>query len=220
MEASEAYFGPAMERWASIFLGDADAFAAPPETLVGLCRRLARRHPRLTRPSEDGAWGIHAFGETRSLLKWPEKGLRALARTGFRRVTIGLESGDDGVRRWLKKPGGGADLRRAVARVKGAGLAVSLVTLLGAGGRPAHRAHRDGTARLLASFPLDEGDLVYLSPLKDRRGEPHAKALESSGRFPADEAQIAEQADAFRAAVRPRPKGPRVALYDVDEFLY
>jgi len=102
MEASEAYFGPAMDRRTSVFIGDADAFAAPPETLVGLCREIGRRQPRLVRPSDDGAWGIHSFAEARSVLRWPADRLRALARAGFRRATIRRGIRGRRVRTWLK----------------------------------------------------------------------------------------------------------------------
>jgi radical SAM superfamily enzyme YgiQ (UPF0313 family) len=222
MEASEAYFGPAMDRRTSVFIGDADAFAAPPETLVGLCREIGRRQPRLVRPSDDGAWGIHSFAEARSVLRWPADRLRALARAGFRRATIGVESGDDGVRTWLKKPGGAQDVRRAVVKLKAAGLSVGAVFLLGAGGREGARAHTDGTVKLLSELPLDGNDMVFLSPLIDRHGDPHRRALLESGRTPAGAEERAAQETEFRRAVPARPDGrrPRSAYYDVEGFLY
>ena len=222
MEESEAYFGPAMDRRTSVFIGDADAFAAPPATLVGLCREIGRRQPRLVRPSDDGAWGIHSFGEARSVLRWPADRLRALARAGFRRATIGVESGDDGVRAWLKKPGCALDVRRAVVKLKAAGLSAGVVVLLGAGGREGARAHTDGTVKLLSELPLDGNDLVLLSPLSDRPGDPHRRALAESGRTPVNAEERAAQETAFRGTVRSLPDGrrPRAAYYDVEGFLY
>ena len=53
---------------------------------------------------------------------------------GLRQLYLGLESGSDEVRRTLSKGGTAQDAVQTVARLHGAGLAVGIIVLLGAGG--------------------------------------------------------------------------------------
>ena len=83
---------------------------------------------------------------------------RSLGALGLRRVTVGLASGDRAARRDRGQSWEDDDLRALVGDLKDAGIAVSVVALLGVGGD----THERGTADLLGSLPLSAGDHVYL----------------------------------------------------------
>lgn len=208
-DAAVRYFGDGLEGRCAIFLGDANALQAPPTLLIPLAESLARRFPRLAQPQTDGVGGLYAFAETARTSAWATEELRALAAAGFRRAYLGIETGDDALRRLLRKPGSATDALRAMEKIKSAGIALGLIVLLGAGGRDHAQAHARATADLLIRAPLGPGDFVYFSPLVEAAGPA----------FPTmSEEEKAEQRRWIEGRVPPR--GERRALYDIREFLY
>jgi hypothetical protein len=205
------FFGQATRSRVSIFLGDADIFGASPALLRRVLPFLAGEFPFLASPQADGMGGFHAFGEVTGALRWAPEDLRALAALGLRRVTLGLETGSDEVRRTLHKPGTANMALQAVRRLKAAGIHVSPVILLGAGGQRLRAAHREGTTALLNALPLDKNDIVYFSPIREGR---------AAGTL--TEAQMAAQKTVFSAVLARRPPSvrPRAASYDIRAFRY
>ncbi len=208
-DAAVRYFGDGLEGRCAIFLGDANALQAPPALLVPLAEDLARRFPRLARPQPDGVGGLYAFAETARTTAWSPGELRGLAAAGFRRAYLGIETGDDALRRLLRKPGSAADALRAMEKLKSAGIALGLIVLLGAGGRDHAQTHARATADLLSRAPLGPGDFVYFSPLVEV-ADPAFPAL--------SEEEKADQRRWIEGRVPSR--GERRALYDIREFLY
>jgi hypothetical protein len=152
------------------------------------------------------------------LAVWSAADLQALARTGYRRAYLGVESGSDAVRRQLNKLGS-ADLAAAGAlKLKGAGIAVGLIVLLGAGGRNGADEHLRETAALLRNTNLGPGDMVYFSPLFSPAGTDGTRSAEESNGQALTEEEMSAQRRAIEALVSPR--GERRALYDIREFVY
>jgi radical SAM superfamily enzyme YgiQ (UPF0313 family) len=208
-DAAVRYFGDGLEGRCAVFLGDANALQAPPALLIPLAESLAQRFPRLARPQADGVGGLYAFAETARTAAWSPGELRSLATAGFRRAYLGVETGDDALRRLLRKPGSSADALRAMEKLKSAGVALGLIVLLGAGGRDHAAGHARATADLLSRAPLGPGDFVYFSPLVEADA-PASPAL--------TEEEKADQRRWIEGRVPSR--GERRALYDIREFLY
>jgi hypothetical protein len=106
--------------------------------------------------------GIHAFlDDFRSprpdRAAWP-----TFAERGLVRVSLGIESGDQVVREVYQKNWTDEELRATVADIKSAGLGISLLTLVGAGGVDHAEEHVRQTARLIESLQLGSGDFVFL----------------------------------------------------------
>ncbi|MBL0057545.1 MAG: radical SAM protein [Elusimicrobia bacterium] len=217
-DEAETFFGPALAGRCSIFLGDANAFQAPPDLLISTAEKLAARFPRLAAPQRDGIGGLYGFAEAARLAAWTPADLRALAKTGFRRAYLGVETGCDDLRRWLQKPGTSDTVIEAAAKLKGAGIDLGLIVLLGAGGVENARRHVEGTLSLLKRSPLGPGDLVYFSPLIVEEGSPYGRAAADRGWTPMGESALGAQRKEMEAALPPR--GERRALYDIREFLY
>jgi len=207
--AAVNFFGAGLEGRCAIFLGDANALQAPPALLIPLAESLAARFPRLARPQVDGVGGLYAFAEAARTAAWSPSELGALAAAGFRRAYLGIETGDDALRRRLRKPGAAKDALRAMEKLKSAGIHLGVIVLLGAGGRDFAAGHARATADLLTRAPLGPGDFVYFSPLVE---------TENPAFPPLTEDEKADQRRWIEERVAPR--GERRALYDIREFLY
>lgn len=217
-DEAERFFGPAMAGRCSIFLGDANAFQAPPDLLIPVAEELSLRFPHLADPQADGIGGIYSFAEAARLAAWTQADLQALARAGYRRAYLGVETGSDDLRRQLKKPGTTDTVAQSVLKLKSAGIAVGLIVLLGAGGRENAEAHVRGTAALLRDVDLGPGDFLYFSPL---RAGPETSYAKTSAHFDwtnVTEPDLLAQRREIEAQVPPR--GERRALYDIREFIY
>ncbi|MFC1499482.1 radical SAM protein [Candidatus Zixiibacteriota bacterium] len=201
----------------SIFLGDANALTLPMERLVPLID-IVIAHYQGTEPA---AGGMHAFLDGFSGAKKSMEEYHYLVKKGLRRTCIGMESGHDPLLQWLNKPGRSTDVVQTVDAMKVAGMQVSLVILLGAGGQEFHEAHVRDTRRLLRELPLDSSDMVYFSRYVDQPGAAYGMIARQEGITALDEAGMEGQHQAIASALQPyREGGPRQGSYDIREFVY
>jgi hypothetical protein len=206
-DAVAAYFGPALPLRHGIFLGDANALDAGADALVD---RLHSLRARIALSPETLARGFFAFHDTFSGPSWTAANYARAAAAGLRRVYIGLESGDDGIRRAMAKPGAAAQVVERVRMLKEGGLSAGLMILVGAGGREHRDEHVRGTLELIERCELDRRDLVFLSHLEAPAETAWIDALP-------DEAAMAEEEAVFRAGL---PPGVPVSRYEVEGFVY
>ena len=111
---------------------------------------VASGGPRATIYSFIDAFDVHR----KSLADWQE-----LAGRGLRRVYIGIETGDDALLRFLRKPGSAANVVEAVRTLKAGGVAVSVIIMTGVGGSRFSVSHVDQTLAALAQMDLAAGDI-------------------------------------------------------------
>jgi radical SAM superfamily enzyme YgiQ (UPF0313 family) len=107
-----------------------------------------------------------------------------LARRGLKRVYIGMESGNEALLQFLKKPGKSEDVLQSVQAMKAGGVAVGIIVLLGAGGRAYAHKHVEDTVALINRMPLDLDDIIYFSELIESENLAYVK-------------------DAYQAALKP-----------------
>ncbi len=155
-------------------------------------------------------------GAPRSVADWSE-----LHRLGLRRVYLGMESGDDTLLRWLKKPATADAIIRTVSALKEARLQVGVIVLLGAGGHQFAESHVAETARVLNALPLGRGDYIYLSPLVIYPGGPYDAVALAESITALTPTELDAQEQAIRTALRLGCHGnPYVARYDLETFTY
>jgi hypothetical protein len=106
--------------------------------------------------------GVHVFLDKFASPRPDRAGWRELAACGLVRISIGVESGDPDVRRIYQKSWVDEGLRETISECKSAGLGVSVLTLVGAGGVERAESHIEQTARLVESLELGAGDFVFL----------------------------------------------------------
>jgi hypothetical protein len=106
--------------------------------------------------------GVHIFLDNfvvggRDRAAWNE-----LADLGLTRVSVGIASGDCETRAHYGQEWPNEALRSTFAKLKSAGIGVSILTLVGAGGTEAANAHVKETAALITSLDMAPGDFVFL----------------------------------------------------------
>src|SRR5437867_2630065 len=76
-----------------------------------------------------------------------------------------METGDDALLKWLKKPASVEAITNTVRLLKQTDITVGVIVLLGAGGREFAAAHVQESVRLLNELLLGRTDYIYFSLL-------------------------------------------------------
>lgn len=203
------FLGRDLARRRSIFLADGNALAVGNRRLLPL---LA-----IARESFPGR-EITGFVDVYSGGRHDPTDWRELAALGLTQVYIGMETGCDDLLRWIDKPGSRAELTAFVRELKDAGLAVSLILMIGLGGRGFRERHREESLAALAGLPLDRRDLLYLSPFVEAPGSAYAERRNAGGFALLTPEEIEAETAVWTADLRAR--GLRVGRYDIREFIY
>ena len=211
VDAVGALLGQAVAGRRSVFLADGNALVLSNERLRPIIERAGTAFPG--RP-----WS--GFVDVFSGERKPEAAWRELRSWGLERVAIGVETGHDPLLAYLDKPGSADEAATFVTLLKAAGLRVSVILMVGVGGRRYAEGHLRDTSALLARLPLGEGDVVYLSPFVRHDDSAYADRAAADGLVDLSEAERAEQDAALRRAARAAVPGARVARYHIDEFVY
>lgn len=161
-------FGDRVEK---VFVADGDALAMEPDEWEPILVALRESFPRLRR--------ISAYATAMNLLAKSPGELKRLRELGLALLYIGPESGDDDT---LKRIAKGADFRdhaEAARRAHQAGMKLSAIFLLGAGGTERSAEHAAASARLATEMDPRFVSLLTLTVIP---GTPIAR-LQEKGRF-------------------------------------
>jgi radical SAM superfamily enzyme YgiQ (UPF0313 family) len=135
-----------------VFLLDGDALTLSAARLLPILDALAKAFPELQR--------VGAYSNAVSVLSKSDADLRALAARNLRIAYLGLESGDPVVTERIVKGATVEEEIEAVRRAQAAGIKMSVMVLLGMGGRERSREHAEATAAAVSRM-----DPRYLSCL-------------------------------------------------------
>jgi radical SAM superfamily enzyme YgiQ (UPF0313 family) len=124
-----------------VFLCDGDALAAGYEPFRSVCVRLQERFPHVRR--------IAAYVNARDILSLSLEQLWTLRSSGFTQGYLGLESGSVHVLERIRKGGTPEEMVVCVRRAEEAGIKISVIGLLGIGGRELSEDHVRETVRVL-----------------------------------------------------------------------
>lgn len=229
VRAALAFHGEGLRRLQRIFLGQANALAAPQARLVELLQGL-HRHVELPGPSAPTARPSWAAGHCRRFLGIGSflDGFTGLTKTpadyaqlrslGLDRIYVGVESGSASLLRWLEKPATPDQMLTTLRNLKAAGLATDVILLVGVGGTSWATAHvRDSLAFLQAS-PLRPGDRVYLSTLVELPDAPYGARMDAERRARLDAEGLQAQRAALIAGIR--KLGLQAVPYRIEPFVY
>ncbi len=166
--AGAARVDPAVTK---VFIADGDALVMDMTHWREILPELYERLPRLRR--------VSCYATTQNILAKNGDELRELCESGLTLLYLGPESGDDVTLHRLVKGATCEDHVAAAARAHQAGMKLSVIVLLGAGGVDRSEEHARATARLVTAM-----DPEYLSALTLTviPGTPQQQ-LVASGRF-------------------------------------
>ena len=133
-----AQMGPLTDK---LFLCDGDALILPTRRILEVLDRVKERMPWIRR--------VGVYGDTRSVGRKSVADLQKLREAGLGIVYHGVESGDDAVLRRIVKGGTRQECVDAAVKLRSAGIAHSVIVLLGIGGVELSESHAAETASLL-----------------------------------------------------------------------
>jgi hypothetical protein len=208
-----------------LFLAGSDVLHQPVERVADLLRLIGERFPiepktRGARPDRSADEeklrfdGVHVFLDDFTVQLPSRDGWRELAQRGLMRISLGVESGDPGVRGIYRKNWEDDALRSTVADIKAAGLGVSVLTLVGAGGVERALPHVECTVRLIDSLELGAGDFVFLLDENETRDQNSVREEMTSLRGQAWSEQQATIKEALSAL---RQRGVKVLPYTTEK---
>jgi radical SAM superfamily enzyme YgiQ (UPF0313 family) len=214
------YLGDSLLLRQSVFLADANALVVPQKHLV-----LQLKVLRDELAGKPGGWAstrllLFSFldgfsGRIKSAADYAE-----LAAFGLRRVYIGLESGHNPLLAWLRKPGRAADAIRAARVIKAGGVNVCIIVLIGAGGVKFSEGHTRDTIQAINAMGLGAGDLVYFSEFVATPGQPYGRIAARDDIRPLSAEQMRAQRSEIESRLQFPDSRPKLATYDIREFVY
>ena len=154
-----------------VFVADGDALVMDLEHWLPILEACRAAFPRLRR--------VSAYATAMNLVGKSPDELARLREAGLSILYIGPETGDDLVFKRIAKGAGFDEHVAAAKQARDAGIALSAIFLLGAGGVEHSQAHAEGAARLVTAMDPAYFSLLTLTVVP---GTPIAK-LEATGRF-------------------------------------
>ncbi|MSR47800.1 MAG: radical SAM protein [Planctomycetes bacterium] len=148
-----------------VFLADGDALVARAPFLADLLRALQEAFPDLAR--------VSCYASPQALQVRTIEEMRGLRELGLTLYYVGLESGHDAVLERLKKGVDAAELARVCGKAHAAGVKLSTMILLGAGGRepagagkPGSLAHARASAALVNAIAPRFVSTLVMTPVE------------------------------------------------------
>ena len=182
------YPGPGVRR---IFLADGDALILPFKRLMEILERLKEAFPELNR--------VGAYATPQSLLRKSQEELSSLKEMKLSILYLGVESGSAEVLKRLKKGVDPDKMVEAGRRAVEAGLKLSTMIILGAGGKELWKDHAMGSAEVISRIAPR-----FISTLSMMivPGTPLHEEMEAGRYTPPDPRQTLEEERMFIAGLK------------------
>lgn len=161
-----------------VFLADGDVLALPASNLEDILTRLRQAFPLLAR--------VNCYASGQAMAQKSDAQFRTLRRQGLHTLYLGLESGSDEVLRRMGKSGTVRDMVDGCVRAQNAGLSVSVMVLVGIGGRELSATHARQTAVALNAMQPALLSCLRLVPVP---GTPLARSIADGSFIPLTQEQ-------------------------------
>lgn len=124
-----------------VFLGDGDPLALSADRLIPILEHIGNRLPSVRR--------ITAYASPGNFRKKRVEDLVRLRQAGLTMVYVGYESGDDTVLSMMNKGNTREEIVSAADKLNEAGISISAILILGAGGSALSRRHAEASASVV-----------------------------------------------------------------------
>ncbi|WP_054970490.1 radical SAM protein [Alicyclobacillus ferrooxydans] len=210
--AIQSFFGPRLQDRTGVFLGDGNALVVSADRLLVAIKQIRESLGPL-------AASFATFMDTFNLDKKSIEALYTLREAGIDTVYVGLESGYDPLREFLKKPGPGSEALAAIRTLKQAGFTVGPIVMVGVGDRRYADEHFSHTVQLLKAAELTRVDKVFLSPFVLPSHGEYIGAAEHDDIIPYTEDEIEREMMRWKSALN-QATAAKVTGYYVREHIY
>ena len=136
-----------MKRQDQVFLMDGDALIIPQKRLMWILESIQEHLPWVRR--------VGAYANTKSISMKSPRELSELREKGLAMLYLGVETGDDEVRKKINKGSSAQHCLEMGKRVKNAGIKLTVTVLLGIAGKEKSLAHARATAELISAIDPD-----------------------------------------------------------------
>jgi len=136
-----------MKRQDQVFLMDGDALIIPQKRLMWILERIQQHLPWVRR--------VGAYANTKSISMKSPRELSELRENGLGMLYLGVETGDDEVRKKVNKGSSAQYCLEMGKRVKNAGIKLTVTVLLGIAGKEKSLAHARATGELISAIDPD-----------------------------------------------------------------
>jgi radical SAM superfamily enzyme YgiQ (UPF0313 family) len=213
------FLGRGLSYRKSVFLGDANAIALATDKLEKLFAVL-RDISELKTIMEKG--GIHAFLDIYTGVRKEVSEYRTLKDLGLQRVSLGVESGSENLLAFVEKPGSQTEILEVVHALKEAGLAVTVIMMVGLGGKTYQAEHLEHSVALVKRLPLGRDDIIYLSQFMPKLGAPYLVKAKQAGINSMSDMEIVIETQHWKSVILKvlQARGVKVAPYSFQRFLY
>ena len=218
----------------SIFLADANALTIPEERLLEILDIVNQEFPiapKDLKGTELSSWklkhalyfgGIYSFldafiGKIRS-----NQYYRELKERNLKRIYLGLESGSNRLLNFLQKPNRAEEALEVVRTIKESGINVGVIVMIGIGGEEYFEEHVKETVKAINFMKLEKGDFLYISEFIEHPGLEYSIEASELGIKALPQDRVAEQINLVRQGIKfADPENlPKIAIYDLGEFIY
>jgi radical SAM superfamily enzyme YgiQ (UPF0313 family) len=159
-----------MKRQDRLFLMDGDALIIPQERLMWILERIGEHLPWVRR--------VGSYANTKSIARKSPEELAELRDKGLCMLYLGVETGDDEIRRRIDKGSSAERCLKMARKVKDAGIELTVTLLLGIAGMEKSLDHARATGELVSAMDPDFASALTLilipgTPLweEHRRGD-------------------------------------------------
>jgi radical SAM superfamily enzyme YgiQ (UPF0313 family) len=136
-----------MKRQDRVFLMDGDALIIPQKRLIWILERIREHLPWVKR--------VGSYANTRSIGMKSSRELAELRENGLGMLYLGVETGDDEIRKKINKGSSAQHCLEMGKRVKNAGMKLTVTLLLGVAGKEKSLEHARATGELISAIDPD-----------------------------------------------------------------
>ncbi len=214
LHAVRSYWEGGLRSRSGLFLGDANATAIPTDTLVERCRWVREVF------HEAPFHRLSSFADLFSRNEREDTDFDRLAEIGIDRLCFGVESGHDELLDQIHKPTASDDGTRVVREARRGGIHVSVIFIVGLGGRRYRDRHYLSSIDLLARLPMEHPDRIYLSPLQVDSIPDYRNIADRNDWGYLDNGEIDIEMNRWMDSIHDAHPDLPVSLYNIGQFTY
>ena len=149
-----------------VFLCDGDALGASTELLCKTLDKLNKCFPDIRR--------VGVYATAQNILEKSCEDLKVLHERNLSIAYLGMESGDDQVLKLVVKGNDSSDMIKASQKIRRAGFKLSVIAMLGLGGKKFSKDHCENTAKAISLMKPEFFSFLTTTPVP---GTPYAKMV-------------------------------------------